>query len=406
MVAKTFRNSKGYIVSKRNDLNELSPRGMSLQQLRFIVIYLGMINPKDENTRLVRFSLAEFQAIMEMGRLNIKQLKDSVDDLLSKVTGTITETGGILRFQYFKRCLIDTDDNGEWYIEIDANDDALPLFFDLKSNYFKYQLWNGLRLKSINQLRFYEILKQYQWRGVHVFSVKNLKNLLGIDENEYTKFYDFKRCVLDVCQKALSENTDICFKYEPHGKKGRGGKILELKFNITKNTKFQDPLALEKFTDIQFKNTIENISDKKSREDNLPKLPGYREESDRDTLLTETEHAANFELFWEAYPENKRAGILLAKEEWGKLPRTKILFKEIMEGLEKAKKSNKWTTDRGIYIHEPANWIKQERWRDNYDDSTKIQKGRNNKKSYEGRKWDYNELARLEGEYLDKKLAE
>ena len=34
--------------------------------------------------------------------------------------------------------------------------------FDFKDRYFKYELWNALRLKAPSQIRMYEILKQYE----------------------------------------------------------------------------------------------------------------------------------------------------------------------------------------------------------------------------------------------------
>jgi hypothetical protein len=33
--------------------------------------------------------------------------------------------------------------------------------------------------------------------------------------------------VLDSCQQAPAENTDIKYAYEPYGKLGRGGKVLK-----------------------------------------------------------------------------------------------------------------------------------------------------------------------------------
>jgi len=231
---------------------------MSLQELRFFTIYLSKINPKDEKTRLVRFSLVDFQAIMGFtGRVHITYLKSVVDSLLMKVTGVPDERGtGVIRFQFFKKCRVSESDNGEWFVEIDAHDDALPLMFNFKSHYFKYELWNALRLKSKNQLRMYEVLKQHEKIGYRILSLETLKEQLGIDENEYLQYRDFKRDVLDVCQKALLKNTDISYTYEPHGKKGRGGKIVSLKFTITKNKNFVDPLSLDKFVQFQANDSI------------------------------------------------------------------------------------------------------------------------------------------------------
>jgi len=240
--------SKNHVVVRRNTLNEIRPNDMGLQELRFFTIYLSKINPMDESTRLVRFSIGEFQAIMELGRINKAYLRNVIDSLLTKVIGVPDEKGtGMIRFQLFKKCRVSEDNDGEWYVEIDAHDDALPLMFDFKGHYFKYELWNALRLKSKNQLRMYEILKQYEKIGYRTITIQELKEQLGIKEKEYPRYKDFNRDVLRICQHALSDNTDISYTYEPHGKRGIGGKILQLKFIITRNKNYIDPLSLDKF---------------------------------------------------------------------------------------------------------------------------------------------------------------
>jgi plasmid replication initiation protein len=189
----------------------------------------------------------DFQAIMELGRIDIKYMKRVTDRLLGKVVSVPTERGGYEAFQIFKKCRVDTDEADEWYVEIDAHDDALPLMFEFQSRYFSYQLWNALRLRSPNQLRMYEILKQYEKIGARVLGVDELKSLLGIDKNEYSFYKDFRIRVLDACQQALRESTDLKFTYEPYGKKGKGGKILFLKFSIEKNEDYVDQLTLYEF---------------------------------------------------------------------------------------------------------------------------------------------------------------
>lgn len=241
------------IVEKRNVLNELRSNNMTVQELRFFSIYLSKINPWDVSTRAVRFSMNEFQRIMGFGRLNIGQLKASTDSLLGKVVHVPDERGGYVAFTLFKRCRVSCDDNEEWFVEIDASDDALPLMFDFKSRYFKYELWNALRLKSPNQVRMYEILKQYEKLGKREVTVAELRELLGIEKNEYAYWQNFKVRVLDSCQQALEENTDICFTYE-RGKVGKGGKWLSVIFYISKNAKHKDQLSLDEFIDMQPEN--------------------------------------------------------------------------------------------------------------------------------------------------------
>lgn len=243
---------KDYLVTKRNVLNELRANNMTLQELRFFSIYLSKINHKNLNTRVVRFSLSDFQTIMELGRININYLKQITNSLLCKVVNIpLDENGSYTAFQLFKKCTVNINENGERYIEIDAHDDTLPLMFEFKNKFFSYKLWNALRLKSANQLRMYEILKQYEKIGERIICVEELKELLGIDKKEYQRFGNFKVRILDSCQEALKKYTDIKFTYEAYGKKGRGGKVLTLKFTIQKNENYENPLSLEQFINLE-----------------------------------------------------------------------------------------------------------------------------------------------------------
>lgn len=238
---------KNYLIEKANVLNEMRTNNLTLQELRFFSIYLSKINARDTKSRLVRFPLEDFQKIMDLGKLKIEYFKNVTNSLLSKVVNVPTERGGFSAFQLFKECTVDSDDDGNWYVEIDAHDKALPLMFEFKEKYFCYQLWNALRLKSSNQLRMYEILKQYEKVGERILQIDELKKLLGISENEYVRWDNFKKDVLEVCKKSLEENTDIKFTYQSTGKKGKGGKISTLQFKIYKNKNYSDPLTLEKF---------------------------------------------------------------------------------------------------------------------------------------------------------------
>lgn len=240
---------KNGVIEKRNILNEMRAQDMTLQELRFISIYLSKINArKPDETRVVRFSLLEFQKIMELERVQEKDIRHVIDSLLCKIVRVPNENRrGYTAFQLFKECKISQTDNEEWYIEIDAHDKALPLMFNLKGHYFSYQLWNALKLKSKNQLRMYEILKQYEKIGHRTIQLDELKELLGIAPDDYSRWDNFKRDVLDICMGALFAFTDIRFEYESVK---NGNKTVAISFKIEKNPLFQDPLVLDNFIDM------------------------------------------------------------------------------------------------------------------------------------------------------------
>ena len=236
------------IVEKRNILNEIRSNNMTLQELRFFSIYLSKINARDISTRKVKFKLEEFREMMGIEKVTLQHFKDTTNRLLGKVVNVPREEGkpGYIAFQLFKECEVyqDENENNQWYVEIDAHDRALPLMFNFKQNYFRYELWNALKLKSKNQLRLYELLKQYENIGIREIQLDQLKDWLGINASEYPRWNNFRAKVIIECQVALKKYTDIEFGYE---KIKSGRKVIGVKFIINKNKDYQDKIKLSEF---------------------------------------------------------------------------------------------------------------------------------------------------------------
>ena len=232
-------------VSKRNILNEMRANKMTLQEIRFFSIYLSKINPSDSTTRVIKFTLNDFIRLMDIDRVRIEKVKITTDSLLCKIITVPNESGGYSSFQLFKECDV-YKENNNWFVKIDAHDKALPLLFDFKEKYFKYRLWNALNLTSAQQIRIYEILKQYENVGVRKISLEELKKMIGISPNKYPRFNSFREWVLDRAQIALAEKTDICFDYKTIAPKGR--KVLGIEFHIYKNKRYiHKKTTLEEF---------------------------------------------------------------------------------------------------------------------------------------------------------------
>ena len=232
------------VVQKKNSLNEMHNFDMNFQELRLFLIYLSKINPQDISTRTVRFTLEEYVDLLGIKKINVQTIRTSLDSFLHKIIEIPTESGGFRRFCAFQECALDKDSNGDWFIELNAHEKALPIFFNYKNKFVTYKLKNILNLKTTIHIRMYELLKQYESLGKRTMEIEELRSFLGIKESEYARFQNFKEKVLDSCQKALSEHTDICFTYE-RGKSGRGGKWLSIQFNIFKNPKFSKPDIIE-----------------------------------------------------------------------------------------------------------------------------------------------------------------
>lgn len=219
------------LIFKRNDLNELRANNFTLQELRFFSIYLSRIDHRDVSTKTVRFSLEDFKKIMEYQEINIPRLKETSQSIRKKCVHIPLESGGFSDIVLFDEFTVDKDNNGDWFVQISASSAALPFMFNFKNRYFKYELWNALRLNAPSHVRMYELLKQYESIGKREIRVDDLQEMLGTSYNRWDRF---KKSILDSSQQALKEITDISFKYE-RGKTGTGGKWISIIFHIFPN---------------------------------------------------------------------------------------------------------------------------------------------------------------------------
>lgn len=223
------------IIEKRNLLNEVRGMNMNILEMRLFTLYLAKINARDPATRCVRFPLADFKRILglEKKHFTTTELQAHTNRLLQNVVNVPNNKGGYNGYVLFAACEVSQDERGAWYVELAANEKAIHLFFDFKREYFKYQLWNALRLSSVSQIRMYEILKQYEKAGRRKLDLDALKELMGIEKELYPRFDNFKSRVLEPCKNALAQHTDLAFDYEPIR---HGHKITEILFTIRHNT--------------------------------------------------------------------------------------------------------------------------------------------------------------------------
>jgi len=69
-----------------------------------------------------------------------------------------------------------------------------------------------------------------------------------------------------------------------------------------------------------------------------------------------------FDRFWSSWP--KKVAKAAAKKAWAKLSPDEVLLEQILEALDRQKRSDQWTRDGGQYIPYPATWLRGRRWED------------------------------------------
>lgn len=109
----------------------------------------------------------------------------------------------------------------------------------------------------------------------------------------------------------------------------------------------------------KFRDKIKNATQSNGRNENATLDKNRIDKNRIDILLT------SFASFYKKYPKKK--GKEKAKQKWISLAPNDKLVVEIMDALEKVKKSEDWQKDGGQFIPHPATWIYQKRWEDEVD---------------------------------------
>lgn len=109
------------------------------------------------------------------------------------------------------------------YIENEANvhiifaPDVVGFISELEKNFTTYQLEKVSELDSRYAVRIYEIVSS--WKSVgksNKITVEELRDRLGMTEEDYPRLDTFKRRVLDYCISEINKKTDLIVSYEQH----------------------------------------------------------------------------------------------------------------------------------------------------------------------------------------------
>jgi len=217
---------KNSLVTKSDSLIEARYR-LSVQEQRLLAIMISDISPDDEDFKKYRYKITdilEWLGIEDKGYY--KKIREITRRLLTRVVtiqqdnNTLFQTTWLAGAKYYFN---------EGVIELTFHPVLKPYLLQLKECFTRYALKNVLELKSKYAFRLYELLKQYQAIGIRKFSLKELRELLGIKEGELKLWIHFKERVLEISKREINSKTDLTIDYKPE-KTGR--KITHIVFYV------------------------------------------------------------------------------------------------------------------------------------------------------------------------------
>ncbi|MGR9527306.1 replication initiation protein (plasmid) [Priestia megaterium] len=225
--------TRNYPVVKSNYLIQKTRYDLNLAEQKIVLHLIQLIEPKDKEFKLYNFSIQEYCKICEMDYNNGKNyinIKRTLKSLSDKSFWIKREDGSEVLIRWIDKVTID---NKKGVIKIRLDEDLKPYLLQLKNFFTKYNYLYVMTMKSQYSIRLYEILKSYENMGGIIYEVRELRNLLGINDNVMPRWVDFKRFVIHQAIKEINNLTDISIRYETI-KKGRS--VFEIVFHVTTKT--------------------------------------------------------------------------------------------------------------------------------------------------------------------------
>ena len=223
------------IVTQANELIE-SRYNLTLGEQRLIFTMIARIQPDDEDFKPYRISLNELAEFLGIDKNHIyADCKKITKKLLGKVV-EIQETGRLLQTHW-----VSSADyvNGTGVVNLTFDPLLKPYLLQLKGNFTSSKLEMLLSFKSQYTMRMYTLLKQYErlkWREI---DLQQLRDTLGIGKDQYKRYNDFKKDILESTQKELEAKADLTFEFDEI-KYGR--RVGAIRFRIVSQKKLIEPI--------------------------------------------------------------------------------------------------------------------------------------------------------------------
>lgn len=202
---------RDYKVVKSNELIQKSRFDLSTQEQKIILYLISKIRPDDTELHEFEFSIVEFCKICGIDYANGKNygnIKKTIKSLNDKSIWVPLKDGGETTIRWIERPYINKNSGT---VKIKLDELMKPYLLQLHDRFTQYELLYTLPMKSQYAIRFYEWLKSYEWKKTVEMEIEDLKRMLNAEH--YTRFYDFKKKVLEISMKEIADFTDLKVEY-------------------------------------------------------------------------------------------------------------------------------------------------------------------------------------------------
>lgn len=235
--------SKSELVIQHNHLIEAKYH-LTLQEKRLMCWLASQVKQTDEDFKEHVLSIQEFAVLVGVKG---DHLYKTLDTITHKLMQKIITIRSLEKKGFAKAALLGGVKyyEGQGIVKLSFHPYLKPYMLQLKERFTQISLGDIIGLKSVHAIRIYELLKQYESIGTREILLNDLRDYCGITVNQYKKFNNLKKDVLERSKREINTKTDLSIDYEEI-KESR--KIMAIKFFIQKNNQ-SGKTEFEKFQD-------------------------------------------------------------------------------------------------------------------------------------------------------------
>jgi plasmid replication initiation protein len=231
------------LVVQSNSLVEARYKLTNLEQ-RLIFSLISKLEKDDDDLHEYDISLKELSQLMGIDLANAyNEIAKITRQLMTRVISIRLASGNLLHIHWLCRA-----EHKPGSVALSFMPDLKPYLLHLKSEFTICELETITKFSGKYTIRIYMLLRQYASIGWREFDLAELREILGIEQKEYSEYKEFARRVIAQAKKemdAVDESgrpkADFSFKIETI-KEGR--KIVRIKFILVKGKKKKDELSM------------------------------------------------------------------------------------------------------------------------------------------------------------------
>ena len=200
---------------------------LSLGEQRMVLMMICKIGYEDEAFQGYEIPIKELADTLQINEdCAYREANAITDKLLKRMLRIKRADGSLLKCNWIAEAI-----HQPGSVTLTPAPSLRPYLLELRERFTIVPLAQIKELRSQYSVRIYMLLRQHLGLGRFELTVDDFKAMLGIEE-QYQKFNELRRWVLEAAQKELSEKADLSFKLET----AKTGKfITRLKFIIIKN---------------------------------------------------------------------------------------------------------------------------------------------------------------------------